>query len=156
MINEKVQQICLDIRGIESDFMRTMSQKLNFSFVVHLLDSSASFFNMIQYVNAHKADIAFGGISVTADRIPLVQFSIQYNFEDYHFLYVMSLTYGEIFDKFLEPFSAVYVWTLYLISFVLLSVFLYISVKIKYEPNYRKVTLEYSFWVSTLKILELP
>lgn len=139
--------ICTEMRGIESDFLKTMAQKLNFTYVVHVLDSNYSFFNMIQYVNAQKADIAFGGISITADRIPLVQFSKQYNFENYHFMYLLKLTFEDIFDKFWDPFRAYFVWSLYFASFLLLSISLFVALKIRKDNSRKKISLIHVFWV---------
>lgn len=116
--------ICPNLGGIEGYFIQTMSEKLNFSYTVNTLESG-TFFNMIQNIHKQKYDFAFGGISITKDRMPLIQYTMQYNNEDYVFLYLLKLRFREIFHKFVEPFRSYVVWTLYIFCYVLFCVILH-------------------------------
>lgn len=84
---------------------------------------------------------------MTSERIPLCQFSKVYNFEDFNFLYLFDLTFEEIFDDFMQPFTAGLVWTLYFSSFLTLSLTLYVALKIKVEEKYFGITFGHSLWV---------
>lgn len=146
--NAKKSILCTLPLGVESHLLSLMSKKLNFTYLIHFMDPDASFFNMVQFVNKKEADIAFGGISMTADRIPLVQFTKQYNFEDYNFLYLFDLTFTEIFNNFVAPFSAAMVWGLYFSGFFILSVVLYLAFKLRLDI-YAFFDYHYSLWVSS-------
>lgn len=137
---------CVTSAGIESNLVRIMSQKLNFSYLVHTLDPNGSFFDMIMYVNKNLADIAFGGISITEERTPLIQFSDQFNSEDYVFLYRLQPNFRQVFSKFVEPFHDYIVWLLFYISYLIcccmLHIYSWINKKIKVYG------ILYIFWVS--------
>lgn len=140
--------ICNEAGGIESEMMKIISSKLNFTYEVHQMNRNASFVDMIKYIRARKADIAFGGISITVDRIPIVQFTKQYNREDFTFLYLIQLTLDEVFDKFIEPFNAISVWSLYGLIFFLLSFLLFTALKIGIHHRYQTVSIYECIWVS--------
>ncbi|GLV37289.1 Eye-enriched kainate receptor [Carabus blaptoides fortunei] len=143
---------CNDVGGIESNLLQTISEKLNFTFLVHTLNSSASFFDMIMHINARKADISFGGVTMSEERIPFVQFSNQYNFEGYVFLYVLTWTFEKIFAKFMEPFRAVAVWMLYIISFLVLSLLVYTIRRIKKHESNGERSFGRTLWM----LLHMP
>lgn len=138
---------CNDVRGIESNLLQTISEKLNFTYLVHTLNTSSSFFDMIMHVNAGKADISFGGVSMTEDRIPFVQFSKMYNFEGYVFLYVLKWPFAEIFATFIERFRAVDVWILYIISFLVFSLLVYMIRRIQKHDSNGRSSFRTALWV---------
>lgn len=139
-LNEENTTLCLNVQGIESELLKIISKKLNFIYDVHVMNYNVSFMDMIKYINEQKADIAFGGISMTIERIPLVQFTKQYNSEEFTFLYQFNIGIPEVFIKFVEPFNAITVWILYLIAFVILSLLLHTALKLKTELDTPKTT----------------
>lgn len=140
--------ICRDVQGIENEMMKTISKLMNFTYDIYMMNPSASFFDMICYINEKKADIAFGGISMTMDRIPLVQFTKQYNSEEFTFLYLFSIGIPEVFLKFIEPFNAMIVWFLYAIAVTLLSSLLYTALQLKIKYKKRNLSFFECVWVS--------
>lgn len=114
------------------------------------MDPDAGWFNMIELVNKSEVDFAIGGISLTEERIPMVQFTNVFNYENYNLLYLFNLKFGEIFDNFMSPFKALFIWSLYFVSYLVFSLILYLSWKIKIRKKKLELSFTGSIWVSTL------
>lgn len=145
-INNRRIVTCAASAGVESNLVKIISQKLNFSYLVHTLDPNGSFFDMIIYVHKNLADFAFGGISITVERMPLIQFSDQFNSEDYYFLYRLQLNFRQVFSKFVEPFHEKIVWFLFYISYLVCCYVLYVYARVNKKLNISGIL--YIFWVS--------
>lgn len=155
-INKKIKNLsnveCTNISGIEGNLLQAVSKYLNLTYKIFFMSPEAGWFNMIELVHNNEIDIAIGGISITVDRVPLVQFTKLFNFENFNFLYVFDLTFQDIFDNFISPFSAGFVWSLFFGTFFVLSVSLYITFLVKVEDGYGRINLSNSLWVSTYSI----
>lgn len=151
-LNKKNTTLCLNVQGIESELLKIISKKMNFTYEVHVMNYNLSFMDMIQYINERKADIAFGGISMTIERIPLVQFTKQYNSEEFTFLYLFNIGIPEVFIKFVEPFNAITVWILYFIAFVILCFLLHTALKLKTEFEIPKSRFSECVWVRKILV----
>lgn len=139
---------CVKISGIEEKLLKLVSKSINFTYKIFLMHPDAGWFNMIELVNKNEMDFAIGGISPTAERIPKVQFSIYFNYESYNLMYLFGLSFWEIFNNFMSPFKATLVWSLYLISFILVSWIMYVTWKVEIGIKRRNVTFMSSLWVS--------
>lgn len=139
---------CTDIGGIEGILLKALSRKLNFTYVIYFMSPDAGWFDMVKLVHNKDVDIAIGGISMTVDRIPLVQFTKVFNFEDFNILYMFDLTFQEVFHNFMTPFSAGQVWGFYLTTFLVVSAALYLALKIEIGQIYSNTSFGDSLWVS--------
>lgn len=145
--------ICLTLIGIEGHMIRLISKKMNFKFVAVMMESNTSYIEMLKYVNTRKADFAFGAITLSLDRISLIQYTKQFHSEAYTFVYVSIMSFGEIFQKFLEPFQPFTVWMLFFLCFALLATVLYVILKVERNVKLSNITLAQSFWVSNINIV---
>ncbi|GLV39957.1 hypothetical protein CBL_10853 [Carabus blaptoides fortunei] len=115
---KEIVNICSKLIGIEGHMIRLISRKMNFNILTVMLEANTHYVEMLKYVNAKKADVAFGDITLSLDRNPWIQFTTQFHLESHTFLYMYRMSLGENFQMFLEPFQPVTVWLLFLLCLI--------------------------------------